>query len=63
VKIPLISSGGLRSGVDVAKCIALGASVAGLAHPMLKHAAESNESLTHFIEEIIQQVRATMFLV
>jgi isopentenyl diphosphate isomerase/L-lactate dehydrogenase-like FMN-dependent dehydrogenase len=30
---------------------------------MLKHAAESNESLTHFIEEIIQQVRATMFLV
>lgn len=63
VKIPLISSGGLRSGVDVAKCIALGASVAGLAHPMLKHAAESKESLTHFIEEIIQQVRATMFLV
>jgi len=63
VKIPIISSGGLRSGVDVAKCIAIGASVAGLAHPMLKHAAESYASLTHFIEETIQQIRATMFLV
>ncbi|MFQ6011808.1 MAG: alpha-hydroxy-acid oxidizing protein, partial [Nitrososphaerales archaeon] len=60
---PLISSGGLRNGVDVAKCIALGANIAGLAHPMLKHAAESLSSLVQFMEETIDQVRATMFLV
>ena len=60
---PIISSGGLRTGVDIVKCIALGANMAGLAHPMLKHAAESYSSLARFIEETIDQVRATMFLV
>ena len=32
----IIGSGGVRSGFDVAKCIALGADLAGLAYPALK---------------------------
>ena len=34
-ELPLIASGGLRDGVDVAKCLALGATAAGLARPFL----------------------------
>ena len=34
-QLPVIASGGLRDGVDVAKCLALGAAAAGLARPFL----------------------------
>jgi isopentenyl-diphosphate delta-isomerase len=33
--LPVVASGGLRDGVDVAKCVALGATAAGLARPFL----------------------------
>ncbi len=33
--LPLIASGGVRDGVDVARCLALGANAAGLARPLL----------------------------
>jgi isopentenyl-diphosphate delta-isomerase len=33
--LPVLASGGLRDGVDVAKCLALGAAAAGLARPFL----------------------------
>lgn len=44
--IPLIASGGLRNGLDVAKAIALGADLAGLAWPFLAAAAESEEAVS-----------------
>lgn len=63
VKVPLMASGGLRNGLDIAKCIALGANVCGMALPMLKHAAESYESLCDFIMGIEFQLTSAMFLV
>lgn len=58
--IPIIASGGLRDGIDVAKCIALGALVGGMAGPFLKAANDSQESVENFIEETIAQLKIAM---
>ncbi len=59
--IPLIASGGLRTGIDVAKCIALGADLGGLAGPLLKAASESTPRVLEAIEDLISELRITMF--
>lgn len=59
--IPLIASGGLRTGTDLAKCIALGADISGLASPFLKAAAISSEALLDLIDLLIAEFRICMF--
>ncbi len=63
VKLPLIASGGLRNGLEVAKCVALGASMAAMAYPFLQTAAQSRESLFAFADTILAELKSTMFLV
>jgi len=58
--LPIIASGGLRDGIDVAKCLALGASLGGLAGPFLKVANESAESAADFAKELLAQLRIAM---
>ncbi len=60
--IPLFASGGLRTGIDVAKSIALGADMAGMAHPFLKAAAISAEAVYDEIQAVIRSLRTAMFL-
>lgn len=60
-KIPLIATGGLRSGIDLAKAIALGADLGAMARPMLLAACESEEALFDFIETILLELRVCMF--
>lgn len=60
---PIIASGGLRDGIDVVKCIALGALIGGMAGPFLKTANESQESVEQFIEETNAQIRIAMLAV
>ncbi len=57
----LIASGGLREGIDVAKCIALGADLGGIAGPFLKAAAESPEAILDLISLLTRQLQITMF--
>lgn len=63
VKLPLIASGGLRNGLEVAKCIALGANMAAMAYPFLKAAAHSREALFEFADSVLAELRSAMFLV
>ena len=59
--LPVIASGGLRDGIDVAKCIALGANLAGLAGPFLKAANESQAAVDELIRVLVAQLRIAMF--
>jgi isopentenyl-diphosphate Delta-isomerase len=63
VKLPLIASGGLRNGLEVAKCVALGASMAAMAYPFLRAASQSRESLFAFADTVLAELKSTMFLV
>ena len=63
VKLPLIASGGLRNGLEVAKCVVLGASMAAMAYPFLRAASQSRESLFAFADTVLAELKSTMFLV
>lgn len=58
--LPVIASGGLRDGIDIAKAIALGATAGGLAGPFLKAADQSVEAVDQLIRELTAQVRIAM---
>jgi len=59
--LPLIASGGIRNGIEAAKCIALGANLAGSAHPFLKAASVSLEATIKEIRLMALQMRIAMF--
>ena len=59
--LPLVASGGIRTGLDVAKCVALGATVAGMASPVLRAAVEGDEAVVAFLETVLAEIRATLF--
>ena len=57
----IFASGGLRSGVDISKCIALGAELGGMAGPFLKAANQSTQAAVQTIEEVARELRVSMF--
>jgi isopentenyl-diphosphate delta-isomerase len=59
--VTIIGSGGLRSGLDVAKAIALGSDLAGMAQPFLEAAIDSAERVARRIDRIVHELKITMF--
>jgi len=58
--LPVFASGGLQTGVDGAKCIALGATLFGLARPLLRAATLSTQAVLDEVEVVNGQLRAAM---
>lgn len=58
---PIIASGGLRTGLDLAKSIALGAQLGGMAGPFLKVAVESSQAVAELIDQTLQELQVCMF--
>jgi isopentenyl-diphosphate delta-isomerase len=58
---PLIASGGIRAGVEIAKAIALGADLCGLALPFLVAANESRAAVDELIAVLLDGLRIAMF--
>jgi isopentenyl-diphosphate delta-isomerase len=61
--LPIIASGGLRNGLDVAKCIALGATLGGMAGPFLKAAVKSVGAVLEEIEIAATELQIAMFCI
>ena len=59
--LKIIASGGLRSGIDIAKCLALGADLGGMASPFLKTAVNSAEKTIDEINLVTQEIKICMF--
>jgi isopentenyl-diphosphate delta-isomerase len=60
-RMPLVASGGIRDGVQIAKALALGADLAGLAMPFLRAADVSEAAVATLIGELVTALRIAIF--
>jgi isopentenyl-diphosphate Delta-isomerase len=59
--LPVFASGGLHDGIDIAKCLAMGARLGGMASPFLKAAAVSEMETVNLIREIKREIEICLF--
>ncbi len=62
VDIPVFASGGIRNGLEVVKSLMLGASLAGMASPFLKHLSIGMDNLIQFMERLILEMKIAALL-
>jgi isopentenyl-diphosphate delta-isomerase len=62
-ELPIIATGGIRNGLDVAKALTLGANAAGIAHVLLKPSLKDKKATELELDIISRELRIAMFLV
>jgi len=62
-RLKIIASGGIRTGLEMAKAVALGADAVGMAGPFLKRAVEGPDAVREHIRRVLLEFRTVMFLV
>lgn len=62
VGLPVIATGGVRSGLDAAKAFVLGATLVGVARPLLQAAVEGDAALDAWIENFLEELRTVLVL-
>jgi isopentenyl-diphosphate delta-isomerase len=63
VSIPIVASGGIRSGLEMAEALALGASLTSLSHPLLQAAVKGVKETVNVLSLLMEELRTSMFLV
>jgi isopentenyl-diphosphate Delta-isomerase len=61
-EMPLVASGGIRSGLDIAKAVVNGASVCATAMPLLEPATRSPEAVMEVLEKMIYELKVAFFV-
>lgn len=62
VGLPVFATGGVRSGVDIAKGLALGAAAGGMARPFLMAALDGEDAAAAFADQVVHELRVAMLL-
>jgi len=62
VSLPVIATGGIRTGLDIAKSIAIGASAASAALPFVAPALKGKDEVVESLSRMIDELKAAMFL-
>ncbi|GAA0604338.1 type 2 isopentenyl-diphosphate Delta-isomerase [Virgibacillus siamensis] len=59
--VPLVSSGGMKTGMDAAKALTIGSDLVGFARTLLQAATESDRAVVETMEQIELELKMTMF--